>query len=137
MSANSTIEWTDATWNPVRGCTKISPGCTHCYAETFAERFRGVPRHPFEQGFDLRMVPEKLAEPLRWKSPKTIFVNSMSDLFHQEIPDDYIVAVSQVMVTARWHTFQVLTKRAERMAELLKTKLNFAAQQPHIWWGVS
>jgi protein gp37 len=137
MSANSKIEWTDATWNPVRGCTKISAGCTHCYAETFAERFRGVPGHPFEEGFDLRIVPDKLPEPLKWKTPKIIFVNSMSDLFHEEIPDEYIVAVSRVMATAHWHTFQVLTKRSERMAELLKTKLHFAAQQPHIWWGVS
>jgi protein gp37 len=137
MSAKSKIEWTDATWNPVRGCTKISAGCTHCYAETFAERFRGVPGHPFERGFDLRIVPEKLAEPLKWKRSKIIFVNSMSDLFHEDIPDDYIVAVSRVMATAHWHTFQVLTKRAERMAVLLKTKLDFAAQLPHIWWGVS
>ena len=83
MSEHSAIEWTDATWNPVRGCTKISPGCKHCYAETFAERFRGVPRHPFEQGFDLRLVPEKLEVPLKWRSPKRIFVNSMSDLFHE------------------------------------------------------
>ena len=87
MSDNSKIEWTDATWNPIRGCTKISPGCTHCYAETFAERFRGVPGHPYEQGFDLRLVPEKLAEPLRWEAPKMIFVNSMSDLFHEDVPD--------------------------------------------------
>ena len=86
------IEWTDATWNPIRGCTKISPGCAHCYAETFAERFRGVPGHPYEQGFDLRLVPEKLAEPLRWPAPKMVFVNSMSDLFHEDVPDDYIEA---------------------------------------------
>jgi protein gp37 len=83
MSDNSKIEWTDATWNPVRGCTKVSPGCTHCYAETFAERFRGVPGHPFEFGFDLRLVPEKLGDPIRWSKPKKIFVNSMSDLFHE------------------------------------------------------
>src|ERR1700760_295397 len=82
MSDNSKIEWTDATWNPVRGCSKVSPGCLHCYAETFAERFRGVPEHPFEFGFDLRLVPEKLGEPIRWSKPKKIFVNSMSDLFH-------------------------------------------------------
>ena len=88
MSLLSKIEWTDATWNPVRGCTKISPGCKHCYAETFAERFRGVPGHPFEQGFDLRLVPEKLGEPLRWSEPRMIFVNSMSDLFHEDVPDD-------------------------------------------------
>src|SRR5215475_3898580 len=86
MANNSKIEWTDATWNPVRGCTKISPGCAHCYAETFAERFRGVPGHPYEQGFDLRLVSEKLEEPLRWKSSKMVFVNSMSDLFHADVP---------------------------------------------------
>ena len=91
MSLQSGIEWTDATWNPVRGCTKISPGCKHCYAETFAERFRGVKGHPYEQGFDLRLVPEKLGEPLRWRKPKMIFVNSMSDLFHDAVPEDYIV----------------------------------------------
>ncbi len=137
MSQNSPIEWTDATWNPVRGCTKISPGCKHCYAETFAERFRGVKGHPYEQGFDLRLVPEKLAEPLRWRSSKMIFVNSMSDLFHDAVPDNYIVAVAQVMVAAKWHTYQVLTKRSERLRKLLNTKLRFAAEQRHIWWGVS
>lgn len=137
MSAKSTIEWTDATWNPVRGCTKISPGCKHCYAETFAERFRGVKGHPYKDGFDLRLVPEKLAEPLRWRTPRMIFVNSMSDLFHTGVPDAYIEAVARVMVAANWHTFQVLTKRAERMAALLKSQLRFAAEQRHIWWGVS
>jgi protein gp37 len=137
MSSNSAIEWTDATWNPVRGCTKISPGCKHCYAETFAERFRGVKNHPYEQGFDLRLVPEKLGEPLRWRTPKMIFVNSMSDLFHEAVPDDYICAVARVMTDARWHTYQVLTKRSERMQRLLSTTLKFAAEQSHIWWGVS
>jgi protein gp37 len=137
MSSNSSIEWTDATWNPVRGCTKISPGCKHCYAETFAERFRGVKGHPYEQGFDPRLVPEKLAEPLRWRQPKMIFVNSMSDLFHDFVPDDYIVAVATVMVKANWHTYQVLTKRSERLRNLLNSRLRFAAQQQHIWWGVS
>jgi protein gp37 len=137
MSANTKIEWTDATWNPVRGCTKISPGCLHCYAETFAERFRGVPGHPFQFGFDLRLVPEKLGDPLRWSKPQMIFVNSMSDLFHPKVPDDYIVAVARVMSAANWHTYQVLTKRAPRMQSLLSGKLRFAAEQPHIWWGVS
>jgi protein gp37 len=137
MAEHSTIEWTDATWNPVRGCTKISPGCKHCYAEVFAERFRGVPGHPYEQGFDLRLVPEKLAEPLRWQTPKMIFVNSMSDLFHEGVPDDYIEAVATVMVKAKWHTYQVLTKRSARMASLLGGCLRFAAESPHIWWGVS
>jgi len=137
MSEHSSIEWTDATWNPVRGCTKISPGCAHCYAETFAERFRGVRGHPYEQGFDLRLVPDKLPEPLRWKSPKMIFVNSMSDLFHEDVPDDYVAAVVRVMELANWHTYQVLTKRSERMRDLLETELHAAAELPHIWWGVS
>jgi protein gp37 len=137
MSDRSTIEWTDATWNPVRGCTKISPGCAHCYAETFAERFRGVPGHPYQQGFDLRLVPEKLAEPLRWATPRMVFVNSMSDLFHKDVPDDYILAVVQVMQMADWHTYQVLTKRSERMRDLLRANLREVAEAPHIWWGVS
>ena len=137
MSEKSSIEWTDATWNPVRCRTKISPGCTHCYAETFAERFRGVKGHPFEQGFDLRLIPEKLNAPSLWRKPLRIFVNSMSDLFHDQVPDDYIEEVARVMVQANWHTYQVLTKRSARMAELLRTRLNFAAGLPHIWWGVS
>ncbi len=137
MSLSSAIEWTDATWNPVRGCTKVSPGCKHCYAETFAERFRGVKNHPYEQGFDLRLVHEKLTEPFRWRKPKMVFVNSMSDLFQDEIPENYIEDVAKVMVSANWHTFQVLTKRATRMAELLSTRLRFASTAKHIWWGVS
>ncbi len=137
MSVNSKIEWTDTTWNPVRGCTKISPGCKHCYAATFAERFRGVAGHPYEQGFDLRLVPDKLLEPFDWTKPQMVFVNSMSDLFHQDVPDDYIVDVAKVMQAARWHTFQVLTKRSERLRDLLQTKLRFASDQEHIWWGVS
>jgi protein gp37 len=137
MSANSAIEWTDATWNPVRGCTKISPGCTHCYAETFAERFRGVPGHPYEQGFDLRFVPEKLLEPLDWPAAKMVFVNSMSDLFHEDVPVDYIRRVAQVMATANWHTYQVLTKRSERMRDLLSGELRWAADLANVWWGVS
>ena len=116
MADKSKIEWTDATWNPVRGCTKISPGCAHCYAETFAERFRGVPGHPYEQGFDLRLVPEKLPSRSAGRSRKMIFVNSMSDLFHKDVPDDYVGRVAEVMRGANWHTYQVLTKRSERMA---------------------
>src|SRR5215217_4381391 len=115
MSTHSSIEWTDATWNPVRGCTKISPGCKHCYAATFAERFRGVPGHAYERGFDLRLVPEKLDEPRLWKKPRLVFVNSMSDLFHPGIPDEYIGKVANVMYEANHHTYQVLTKRSERM----------------------
>jgi len=132
LSLNSHIEWTDATWNPVRGCTKISPGCKHCYAETFAERFRGVKGHPYEQGFDLKLIPAKLTEPLTWRSPKLVFVNSMSDLFQDGVPDDYIEAVCKVMVRAKWHTFQVLTKRSERLKGLLNGPLRFAAEQEHI-----
>lgn len=137
MSDRSRIEWTDATWNPVRGCTKVSPGCKHCYAETFAERFRGVPGHPFEQGFDLRLVPDKLQEPLRWRSPRKIFVNSMSDLFHEQVPDAYIGAVGEVMRGASWHVFQVLTKRAHRMQTLLSGELRWMGELPHVWYGVS
>jgi protein gp37 len=137
MSDKSKIEWTDATWNPVRGCTKISPGCANCYAATFAERFRGVPGHPYEQGFDLRVVPEKLQDPLAWKNPRRVFVNSMSDLFHPDVPDEYIEAVCQTMLRADWHTFQVLTKRSERMRNLLHTRLLQFGQCRHIWWGVS
>ena len=137
MSLNSQIEWTDATWNPVRGCVKISPGCKHCYAETFAERFRGVKGHPYEQGFDLRLVPEKLFEPFYWRSPKLVFVNSMSDLFQDGVPDLYVELVARVMATAEWHTYQVLTKRADRLQQLLSKKLCKAAAQENVWWGVS
>jgi len=137
MSASSDIEWTDATWNPVRGCSKISPGCKHCYAERFAERFRGVAGHPFEWGFDLRLIPSKLDEPFRWRAPKRIFVNSMSDLFHDDVPDEYVGRVVDVMRRADWHTYQVLTKRAERMEAYIKTTIPDAAGMGHVWWGVS
>ncbi len=137
MSDRSAIEWTDATWNPVRGCVKVSPGCKHCYAETFAERFRGVPGHPFEQGFDLRLVPEKLEDPLRWRTPRRVFVNSMSDLFQDGVPTGYIVAVAGVMQKAHWHTYQVLTKRPERMRDLLRGDLAWLARLGHVWLGVS
>ena len=137
MSGTSKIEWTDATWNPVRGCTKISPGCKHCYAETFAERFRGVPGHPYEQGFDLKLIPDKLFEPLRWTSPKTVFVNSMSDLFQDGVPDEYIESVLDVMKLAKWHTYQVLTKRSVRMRDFLSGPRFDRTGTDHIWWGVS
>src|SRR3989344_268653 len=135
MSENSTIEWTDSTWNPVTGCTKVSPGCKHCYAETFAERFRGVPGHPFEQGFDLRFWPERLELPLKWKQPRLIFVNSMSDLFHKDVPDDYIWKVFETMCKAKHHMFQVLTKRSDRLCQW--TASNFSSVPKHIWLGVS
>ncbi|HSY50412.1 MAG TPA: phage Gp37/Gp68 family protein [Thermoanaerobaculia bacterium] len=120
MSDKSKIEWTDATWNPTRGCSKIAPGCAHCYAETFAERFRGVKDHPYEFGFNPRIVPEKLSEPLKWKTPKRIFVDSMSDLFHEAFPFEYIAQCFSVMSLAEWHTFQILTKRLERAAEFFR-----------------
>ena len=131
------IEWTDATWNPVRGCSKVSPGCAHCYAQTFAERFRGVPGHPFEQGFDLRLVPDKLKQPLSWRRPRRIFVNSMSDLFHEDVPSSYIAEVGRVMRLAHWHTFQVLTKRHERMKRLLGGELQWMGTLSNAWFGVS
>ena len=137
MSDRSAIEWTDATWNPVRGCTKVSPGCKFCYAETFAERFRGVPGHPFEQGFDLRLVPDKLNQPLMWRRPRKIFVNSMSDLFHEDVPASYIAAIGDVMRRADWHIYQVLTKRHDRMRRLLKTELEWMGNLGHVWFGVS
>lgn len=133
MSSKSTIEWTDASWNPITGCTKISPGCANCYAETFAERFRGVPGHPYEQGFDLMLRPERLQLPLTWKKPKRIFVNSMSDLFHKDVPLEYILQVFDTMRGADWHQFQILTKRAERLEEL-----NHSIHWPtNVWMGVS
>ena len=135
--AKTSIEWTDVSWNPIRGCKKISPGCKNCYAETFAERFRGVKGHPYEQGFDVRLVPEKLLDPFSWSQSKKVFVNSMSDLFQEDIELEYIIKVVKVMVAANWHIYQVLTKRAERMKELLNNELAFAAKCKHIWWGVS
>ena len=133
MGEHSSIEWTDASWNPVTGCTKISPGCRHCYAETFAERFRGVVNHPYEQGFDLRLWPGRLELPLTWRKPKRIFVNSMSDLYHIDVPVEFIKGVFATMNQANWHTFQILTKRAERLLEL-DAQLPWA---PNIWQGVS
>ncbi len=133
MSDGSSIEWTEATWNPVTGCTKVSPGCAHCYAETFAERFRGVPGHPYENGFDLQLRPERIDLPLTWKRPRKIFVNSMSDLFHDDVPDRFIRGVFDTMRRAHWHQFQVLTKRPERAAELAGS-LPWPA---NIWMGTS
>jgi len=137
MSAGSSIEWTDSTWNPVRGCTKISPGCKHCYAERFAERFRGVSGHPFEQGFDIRLIPDKLRAPLDWRTPKKIFVNSMSDLFHEDVPVEYIARVGRVMKQADWHVYQILTKRHVRMQRLLSGSLRWMSNLKQSWFGVS
>ena len=134
---NSHIEWTDATWNPVRGCTKISPGCKHCYAETFAERFRGVKGHPYEQGFDLRLVPEKLTEPLRWRAPRLVFVNSMSDLFQEGVPENYIEAVCRVWSRPNGTRSKCSQAFRTDCANSLTEHIRFAAEQEHIWWGVS
>ena len=133
MAIHSAIEWTDASWNPVTGCTQVSAGCDHCYAKTFAERFRGVPNHPYEQGFDLRLWPERLELPLQWKKPRRIFVNSMSDLFHSGVPDEFIFSVFETMVKADQHIFQVLTKRPQRLARLAPS-LPWPA---NVWAGVS
>lgn len=133
MPGPSSIEWTEATWNPVTGCHKVSPGCAHCYAETFAERFRGVPGHPYEQGFDLKLWPARLEHPFKWKKSRVIFVNSMSDLFHEDIPDEYVAKVFDVMARADHHVYQILTKRHERLAELASD----LPWPPHIWMGVS
>ncbi len=144
MSLQSEIEWTDATWNPVTGCTEVSPGCDHCYARTFAERWRGTPGHPYEQGFDLKLWPARLKYPLQWKKPRRIFANSMSDLFHKDVPDAFILQVFAVMAQAHWHTFQVLTKRPSRLARLvplITQQLSEYTESPiwpdHIWLGVS
>lgn len=133
VAERSSIEWTQATWNPVTGCSKVSPGCAHCYAETFAERWRSTPGHPYEQGFDLRLWPGRLAQPLRWRRPRMIFVNSMSDLFHEDIPMDFLRDVFDVMVAAEHHTFQILTKRHDRLAELARS----LPWPPNVWMGVT
>jgi protein gp37 len=137
MAENSTIEWTDATWNPVTGCTKISAGCDNCYAERCAERFRGVPGHPFERGFDLTLRPERLTQPLAWTKPRLIFVNSMSDLFHKEVPRDHIAKVFDTMERAHWHIYQVLTKRSTLLIKFLNDRYKTRTPPPHIWFGVS
>ncbi len=137
MANNTAIEWTDTTWNPVTGCTKISAGCDNCYAERFSERFRGVKGHPFETGFDLTLRPERLLQPLEWRRPQMIFVNSMSDLFHKEIPIAYISAVFDTMEKADWHIYQVLTKRSSLMQKFINERYKERPAPPHIWFGVS
>jgi protein gp37 len=137
MAENSTIEWTDATWNPVTGCTKISAGCDNCYAARFSERFRGVPGHPFQSGFDLTLRPERLLQPLEWKRPRMIFVNSMSDLFHKEIPRAHIAAVFDTMEKAHWHIYQVLTKRSTLLQKFVNMRYADRSAPSHMWFGVS
>ena len=133
MGLRSAIEWTESTWNPVTGCTKVSPGCKYCYAERMAERLQVMGQENYRHGFRLTLQPHMLDQPLHWKRPQTIFVNSMSDLFHKDVPLDYIQRVFDIMRNAHWHRFQVLTKRSARLAEL-DPKLEWA---PNIWMGVS
>jgi protein gp37 len=154
VSDGTKIEWTDASWNCVTGCTKVSAGCDHCYAETFAERWRGTPGHHFENGFDVTLRPERLDQPLHWKRPRRIFVNSMSDVFHEAVPDEFIACMFAVMAKTPQHTYQLLTKRHGRMRSLLSSPefqvLCFAAAAsrgwdlegtswplPNVWLGVS
>lgn len=152
MGDKTGIEWADSTWNPITGCDKVSPGCDHCYAETFAERWRGTPGHYFENGFDLQLRPDKLGLPLRWTKPRKVFVNSMSDLFHDKVPDDYVAKVFAIMAVSNRHTFQLLTKRHGRMHSLLSRESfadtvetladNMFERQidwplPNLWLGVS
>ena len=137
MSRKSAIEWTNGTWNPVTGCTKVSAGCDHCYAERLSERFRGVKGHPFETGFDLTLRPARLEQPLRWRRPQLIFVNSMSDLFHKDIPTEYIHSVFDTMERADWHIYQVLTKRSSLMRRFVQERYPCGEAPSHIWLGVS
>ncbi|MHB1104111.1 MAG: DUF5131 family protein [Devosia sp.] len=137
MAGTTAIEWADATWNPVTGCTKISPGCDHCYAERFSERFRDVPGHPFERGFDLMLRPERVLQPLGWKAPKMVFVNSMSDLFHKEVPFRFVDKVFDTMERADWHVFQILTKRSSRMRDYVNRRYADGVAPTHIWLGTS
>lgn len=135
MSQRSSIEWTEATWNPVTGCTKVSTGCDRCYAETFAERFRGVSGHPYEQGFDLRFWPERLEQPLAWRRPRVVFVNSMSDLFHQRVPKQFVDRVLDTIRRTPQHTYQVLTKRPGKMASVMHQLQ--PDPLPNLWLGTS
>jgi protein gp37 len=146
MSDKSAIEWTNATWNPVTGCTQVSPGCDHCYALAFAERFRNVPGHPYEQGFDLKLWPERLDLPAKWKKSRRIFVNSMSDLFHKDVPDEFVLDVFRTMILTDQHIYQVLTKRPSRLvntsltnkiSDLVLHLTGSSVWPSHIWLGVS
>ena len=137
MAQKSKIEWTDVTWNPVTGCTKVGPGCDNCYAERFAERWRGTPGSPYEQGFDLRLWPERLQQPLKWQKPRMVFVNSMSDLFHKDIDHGFIDKVFDAMEQANRHTYQILTKRSSLMHNYVSKRYENRPVPHHIWLGVS
>lgn len=137
MADSTQIEWTDATWNPVTGCTKVGPGCDNCYAERFAERWRGIEGHPYEQGFDLRLWPNRLEQPSKWKKPRMIFVNSMSDLFHKAVKKEFVSKVFDAMEDADHHVFQVLTKRSSLMRKFVNERYEDKLAPAHIWLGVS
>ena len=137
MADQTNIEWTDATWNPVTGCTKITRGCDNCYAQRFAERWRGIKGHPYEQGFDLRLWPSRLEQPSRWKKPRMIFVNSMSDLFHKKVDRNFIDQVFERMEDADHHIYQILTKRSSLMRNYLNRRYAGRTAPGHIWCGVS
>jgi protein gp37 len=137
MAQTTAIEWTNATWNPVTGCTKISAGCDNCYAERFSERFRGVPGHPFENGFDLQLRRERIEQPLHWRESKMIFVNSMSDLFHKQVPFSFVDRVFDTMEKAHWHTFQILSKRSSRLRDYINNRYPDNPAPAHIWLGTS
>ena len=137
MGQLSDIEWTDVTWNPVTGCTQIGPGCDNCYAMRFAERWRGIKGHPYEQGFDLRLWPERVGQPFRWKKPRMIFVNSMSDLFHKHVDRAFIDKVFDTMERADWHVYQILTKRSSLMRQYVRCRYGERQVPNHIWLGVS
>jgi protein gp37 len=137
MAGQSTIEWTNATWNPVSGCTKVSAGCDHCYAERFAERWRGVPGNYFEGGFDLQLRPNMLGRPTTWRKPQLVFVNSMSDLFHAEVPDEYIDRVFDEMEHVDRHIYQLLTKRPERMRRYVQRRYGNRTAPDQIWFGTT
>jgi protein gp37 len=137
MSDRSAIEWTDSTWNPVTGCTKVSSGCDHCYAERFSERFRGVDGHPFTTGFDLTLRPDRVEQPLSWRKPRMIFVNSMSDLFHKDIPTSFVDMVFETMEVADWHVYQILTKRSSRLRNYVNQRYPASPAPAHIWLGAS
>ena len=137
MAQNSAIEWTNSTWNPVTGCTKVSSGCDHCYAERFSERFRGVAGHAYETGFDLALRPKRIEQPIRWRKSRLIFVNSMSDLFHKDIPEEFVSRVFDTLETADHHIYQVLTKRSSLMRDLVNRRYAENRAPSHIWFGGS
>ena len=133
MALSSSIEWTEATWNPLTGCTKVSEGCKNCYAERLAQRLQAMGTQNYSNGFKLTLQRHVLEYPLRWRKPQTIFVNSMSDLFHEDVPDEFIADIFNIMRRASWHRFQILTKRSERLAKLTHT----IQWVPNVWMGVT